>query len=94
MQLSVVERLKITPIYEKRFFHLFFVVFVLILSDAAKPASITMPSKMCKYSYFNRSGIWTNRNLPSFSVGSVRAGSVFSVESAEFGSAANNDVTF
>ena len=43
---------------------------------------------------FNRSGGWANINLPSFSVGSVRARSVFSVESAEFGSVANNDVTF
>ena len=53
MELSVVERLKITPIYynAKKGVHLFFVVFVLILSDAAKPASITMPSKMCKYPY-------------------------------------------
>ena len=38
--------------------------------------------------FFNRSGIWANRNLPSFSVGSVRARSVFSVESAEFDSVA------
>ena len=59
----------------------------------------TMPSKMCKYpqninSYSIGPVSGFNSNLPSFSVGSVRARSVFSVESAEFGSVANNDVTF
>ena len=59
----------------------------------------TMPSKMCTYpqninSYSIGPVSGFNSNLPLFSVGSVRARSVFSVKSAEFGSVANNDVTF
>ena len=57
MGLSVYERLK-TYDAEKKLFQLFLVVFNLILSDVAKPASM---DKMCKYSQFqhvsNRSGI-------------------------------------
>ena len=57
MGLSVVERLKTYDV-EKVVFPLFLVVFNLILSDVAKPASM---DKMCKYSQFqqvsNRSGI-------------------------------------
>ena len=50
------------------------------------------PKNINSYSIGPVSGF--NSNLPSFSVGSVRARSVFSVKSAEFGSVANNDVTF
>ena len=80
-------------------FHLFLDFFNLILSDAAKPASMANWCLPCPvrcaniHKIFNRSGIWANRNLSSFSVGSVRTRSAFSVESAEFGSVANNDVT-
>ena len=56
MGLSVVERLKTYDV--EKLFPLFLVVFNLILSDVAKPASM---DKMCKYSQFqqvsNRSGI-------------------------------------
>ena len=47
MGLSVVERLKTYDV--KKLFPLFLVVFNLILSDVAKPASM---DKMCKYSQF------------------------------------------
>ena len=47
MGLSVVEQRKIG----KKLFPLFLVVFNLILSDVAKPASM---DKMCKYSQYNR----------------------------------------
>ena len=56
----------------KKLFPLFLVVFNLILSDVAKPASM---DKMCKYSQFqqvsNRSGIEAKLASSSFSVGSV-----------------------
>ena len=56
----------------KKSFPLFLVVFNLILSDVAKPASM---EKMCKYSQFQQVSNWSsieaNRRLPSFSVGSV-----------------------
>ena len=56
MGLSVVERLKTYDV--EKLFPLFLVVFNLILSDVARPASM---DKMCKYSQFqqvsNQSGI-------------------------------------
>ena len=56
----------------KNLFPLFLVVFNLIVSDVAKPASM---DKMCKYSQFKRYQIGPvsrqNRRHPSFSVGSV-----------------------
>ena len=59
MGLSIVERLKTYDVEnDVSTFPLFLVVFNLILSDVAKPASM---DKMCKYSKFqqvsNRSGI-------------------------------------
>ena len=94
MELSVVERLKIAYNAKKGVS-----TFSLLFSILSFPMPRSRPALPCPVRCANiHTSIGPvsgqNRNLPSFSVGAVRARSVFSVESAEFCSVANNDVTF